>query len=362
MRLTLVVARYLPHLGGIEIHVSEIARRAADAGWQVTIATLADQPGLAEHEVVDGITIRRFAARVHMAGHDVWSPQLWRFVQEGADEADVIHVHNYHAPVVLPALNASRARVVFTPHYLGVGPAVQERAQHWAYRQLTRRVLARSRPAIIHVSQTEAAEFRDDLGASVASSVHVIPNGVRVDDLVRAMPLPKTGRLLLLASRLEAYKQPDLVIRALAECPSDTHLAIAGDGPERDNLSRLADQLGVGSQVQMLGRLSWADLTSWYRTADVFLSLSRRECYGMSVAEALAAGVGVVASDIPAHREVVGQSGHPLDTLLPVDSSPKEISAAISRAFGYRCGPGTRPTPTWDDMVREVLKVYTDPV
>jgi glycosyltransferase involved in cell wall biosynthesis len=369
-RLTLVVARYLPHLGGIEVHVAELARRVAAAGWQVTVATLGpsrrqDGNDAPEREVDDGVQVLRFPGQFPLAGHPLSSPMLWRYLRAGAGGADVVHVHNYHAPVVLPALASRSAgvhRIVFTPHYLGVAPGLAPRSAHAAYRQLIGPLLRRYQPALIHVSRTEASLFRSDLRRHwTPREVHVAPNGVRVADLVAADAEPVRGRVVLAASRLEPYKNVDGVVRALPHLPKDTWLAVAGDGPHRPQLEQLANRLGVADRLRLLGRLSWPELTRWYRAAQVFVSLSNRECYGMAVAEALAAGAGVVASDIPAHREVVTSAAYPVDHLVPMAVSPQELAAKIELAAGHREAPGSRATSTWDDMADAVLRVYGRP-
>lgn len=361
-RLTLVVARYLPHLGGIEIHVAELAGRVAAAGWEVTVAALDTADGAApapdRAAPQDSVRVLRFPGQVPAAGHAVWSPALWRFLRRGAGGADVVHVHNYHAPVVLPALSTARARVVFTPHYLGVATSPAARLEHAAYRRVIGPILRRQQPAVVHVSTTEADEFRRDLGRWVPREVHVVPNGVRVEDLIAAAPRTVQGRLVLAASRLEPYKRVDLALRALAYLPDDIWLAIAGEGPQRAELEALAVRLGLRDRVRMLGRLSWKELACWYRSADVFVSLSTRECFGMAVAEALAAGAGIVASDIPAHREVLTSAAYPPDTTVPVDAAAGQVAAAIERAALRRTEAGTRRTLTWDDMADAVLDVY----
>lgn len=356
MRLTLVVARYLPHLGGIEIHVAELAHRAAAAGLKVTVATISPKESCGR-TAEDGVEVLRFPGRFKMAGHELWSPALWSYVEAGADGADVIHVHNYHAPTVLPAVIKARTKVVFTPHYLGVSPHPRARAEHAAYRKLAGPILRRANPSIIHVSNHEAVEFRRDLGGPVSDDIHVIPNGVRVDELRQAEPIISNGPLVLLASRIEAYKQPQAVLAAIRELPT-VHVAVAGDGPHLPTLRRLAEEYQVSERVTFLGRLDWPQLTRWYRAADVFVSMSTRECYGMAVAEALAAGAGVVASDIPSHREVVTAAGYPTQFLLPVSASAEELASAIGTAMGMRVSPGARPVPTWDQMTDSVLAVY----
>jgi glycosyltransferase involved in cell wall biosynthesis len=356
--LVLVAPRYLPHLGGVEIHVSELASRVAATGWRVTVATIDDDPAAARDETVEGVRVLRFRGHLPVLGQDTVSRGLRDFLRSGADDADVLHVQNYHARVAVASLWTSAPRLVFTPHYLGVGEGAAKRAQHAAYRAWAKRVLRVMQPTVVHVSQTEADEFARDLGAGLVRETHVIPNGLRLDDLLQAEPVAADGSLLLVASRLEAYKRPGLAIEALPHLPDDIRVAIAGDGPELEHLRAQAARLGVGDRVQVLGRLSWQELCRWYRAADVFLSFSTRECYGMSVTEALAAGAGVAASDIPAHREVFERAGHPIDTLVPIGAGVDEVVAAVERARKYRADPGVRTIATWDDMATQLLEVY----
>ena len=82
-------------------------------------------------------------------------------------------------------------------------------------------------------------------------------------------------------------------------------LRVAGDGPYRAELEKIASECGVSDKVQFLG---WIDnksdlLKETLARASVFASMSRFESFGISAAEAVASGCRVVLSDIPAHRQ-----------------------------------------------------------
>ena len=78
----------------------------------------------------------------------------------------------------------------------------------------------------------------------------------------------------------------------------------------------------------------------------------------MSVLEAHVAGARLVASDIPAHREVAGALG-PHITLVPLTASPVELAAAI-RAAAASPRPAIHKVPSWDDHVESLLRLYAD--
>ncbi|HUP04963.1 MAG TPA: glycosyltransferase family 4 protein, partial [Bryobacteraceae bacterium] len=104
--------------------------------------------------------------------------------------------------------------------------------------------------------------------------------------------LPEDARLLGMVCRLHATKGCDDGIRLLAHLPAKYHLAIAGEGPEKQNLAALAASLGVAGRLHLLGLLN--DTRLAYSAMDYLLFLSRTEPFGLLLAEAMAAGVPIV--------------------------------------------------------------------
>ncbi len=141
------------------------------------------------------------------------------------------------------------------------------------------------------------------------------------------------GRWLLTVARLMPHKGIDTAIEAvahLARTHPDLHYAVAGDGPDLDRLTRLATGLGIVDRVRFLGSVEEADLPSLYRSAEVYLGLSRQEGkevegFGLSLAEAQASGVAVVAArsgGIP--ETVLPQAG-----ILVSPGNPTEAAIAV---------------------------------
>jgi glycosyltransferase involved in cell wall biosynthesis len=130
-------------------------------------------------------------------------------------------------------------------------------------------------------------------------------------------PLPfGNGTRLFAVGQLSHRKGFDRLLRALASEPARSHpfsLCIAGEGDERPALAKLAAELGLEDRVRFVGRVPAPHL---YAQADLFLSGSRAEGLPLVLLEAMAAGVAVAVSDIPAHRE--GVAGIP-EALLDAD-------------------------------------------
>ena len=127
---------------------------------------------------------------------------------------------------------------------------------------------------------------------------HYLPNFVSAED---AEPLPRkkfftpdTVPLILGLGRLHENKALDVLLGALARVPN-AYLWIAGDGPLRGELDKLAEKLAVKPRVRFLG---WRDdVPALLKTSDLFVCPSRHEPLGNVVIEAWAQNVPVVAAD-----------------------------------------------------------------
>jgi glycosyltransferase involved in cell wall biosynthesis len=110
-------------------------------------------------------------------------------------------------------------------------------------------------------------------------------------------------------------------------------LVVVGDGPTRAELTRLGASVGIDSRLTMAGSVDDAALGAWLGNADVFVSMSEHEAFGIAVLEAAIAGIPVVASDIPAHRELAEAADGAI-SLVPPDISPDGLASAVRDAAG----------------------------
>src|SRR5204863_6003509 len=169
-----------------------------------------------------------------------------------------------------------------------------------------------------------------------AAKVETIHYGL--DDLPEAWgenPPDAVGpdrRVLLAVSRLIRQKGLDVAVRALPLLPQDTVLVVLGEGPEREALERLADELDVSERVFLLGRVP--DVAAWLRRAALLVHPARWEGFGLAVLEAMLAGLPVVASDVRSLPELLGDAG----VLVPPDDAgalARGIASALEQpAFG----------------------------
>jgi len=141
----------------------------------------------------------------------------------------------------------------------------------------------------------------------------------------RLLGLPVSGEVWAFVGRLGAGKGADLALAALARASREPWLLVAGDGPERAALEAFAARLGLGARVAFAGDL--VPPTAAYWAADALLFPTRHEeSFGLVLAEAMACGLPVVASDRGASAEVVGDAG-----LVVAGDDVAALAAAMAR-------------------------------
>ncbi len=261
-----------------------------------------------------GFTVDRLVARMwdyprHLRAHV-------------AGKHDVFHVidHSYsHLVHALPP-----ARTVVTCHDLDtfrcvLSPEVEQRPA--AFRAMTRRILSGFRLAARVVCDSEATRAEIEAHGLIPSRrLCVVPLGVSpaftakpdpVHDATAAAlvgePRSPSPILLHVGSTIPRKRIEDLLhvfarVRAVRQ---DARLLRVG-GPFTISQARLADALGVSASIVTLPPISSDVLSAVYRLASVVLQPSSAEGFGLPVVEAMACGTPVVASDIPALREIGG--------------------------------------------------------
>ncbi len=314
--------------------------------------------GAAREEVVDGVEVRRFAywrdrpdllrdgpALPTLKAHPTTALQVPTYLaalgaavrRELRREPgwDAVHAHWIAPQATLAALAGAGLprggpRLVGTSHgtdVLGLGPAGRPLLR-WTLRRLdaftgvSRAVVDRARelglpdevPAVVAPMGLDADRFRPDADAGAALR----------DELGIG-----TAPLAVCVARLVPGKGVDVLLDALPHLRRDhpeLRLAVVGDGIARDDLAARADRLGVADAVVFAGHRPHEELPAWYAAADVVVSASRSEGFGLVVAEALVSGTPVVATDLPATRDLLVDPV--LGERVPV-GDPPALAAAI---------------------------------
>src|SRR5712691_1703994 len=208
---------------------------------------------------------------------------------------------------------------------------------------------------------TDPDRFRPGLDAAALRERFAFPDG--------------GARWLLTVARLEPHKGVDTVIAALpaivAQAP-DVRYAVAGSGPERERLEKLAHKIGVADRVRFLGEVSDADLPALYNLASVYVGASRRaerigvEGFGISLVEASACGLPVVAGNSGGIPDAVrdGETGFlvpPEDTAALSGVVCRLLGdAALARRIGAAGRAAVERHYNWDRVVRDLRAIEAE--
>lgn len=250
---------------------------------------------------------------------------------------------------------------------------------NWALR---RPVVGGVRPAHVFVTEngdwparTDTSEYRffscdglvcinpDFLEANAHRwNCALIPNGVDVSRFSQAQAardrfgLPAGKKVILMVSALIASKRVREAVEAVSRL-QDVHLVVAGDGPEKQLIAKMANEKMPGRFSNIL--VAPRDMPSLYQSADVFLHMSLAESFGNVFLEAMSAGLPIVGHDSPRLRWILGNNGTLLDTTnlgivadrlknleRPSASQKAQLEQAASR-FG------------WPEIARQYEEFFT---
>src|SRR5579884_397699 len=352
-RLRIVHAVSSLQVGGMEQFVLQIAAAQQQSGHEVAVLALQGGPLLE--------AARRQGIKVYALGGRRKELRVLRALLLLARlRPDIMHAHNptsLHYAVL--GKRAGGAKVVLTYHGRGGADARTPSAQEW---HNTDAVVVVSQGA---VGQLEAPEYRDKLS--------VILNGIspatpaRDRQTVRAeLVLTEERAVGIMVARMDGLKGHETLLQAAAllrEAGTPVTLLLVGDGSERANLEKQAQESGLNSDcVRFLGYRS--DVPDLLAASDFFLLPSLTEGLPLSVLEAMSQRLPVVATPVGGIPEVVHSGQHGL--LVPV-RDPQALAAAITemvadpehcRALGEAAYQRVRETFSIEAMTRQYETLY----
>ncbi len=347
--------------GGVQVHVRQLAAHLRSRG-HITLILAPAWTVPSEQDVrIVGRPVRiPFNGSVAPVCPD---PRSRRRIRDAlaAFGPDLVHVHEPFSPSTgFFATIESPAPVVAVSHTY-FERSILFAAFSRAFRGVWRR------PAVwLAVSEATAGFLRHHLDPR--ADIRVVPNGVDVDPFRDAEPadLPP-GRRLLFVGRLDRRKGFPVAVKAfgkLADQLRDVLLVVAGDGPDRDAVGALPQ--GLGKRVVMLGAVPHAELPPYHAASEAFVSpATGRESFGIVLVEAMAAGLPVIATDIPGYREVVRND---VEGLLVAPGDAAGLATAIRRVLTEpglaerlgRAGRARAERFRWERVVGEIEAVYHD--
>jgi glycogen(starch) synthase len=338
MTVAIFASAFYPSLGGVEELVRQLAHEYRRQGFKTIVLVNRWPRSLPAAEVIEDIPVYRLPMRMpefnlrvrtnYAVGFPWTRTRMLGILRQ--HNVDLIHVqcvsvNGHYASIAARALGLP---LVVTSQ--GERTMDSERVYEKSpFLNATLRKLLAEADRITACSQNTLTDLETWCQTSFADRAAVIHNGIRLADFDGAQPYPHPRPYILAIGRMVLQKGFDLLLQAFAASGLASHdLLLAGDGPERPNLERLAQSLRMEGRVRFLGRADRGTAVALFCGCDFFVLPSRREPMGIVNLEAMAAGKAVIASRTGGVSEVVVDGETAL--LLPPDDVPA-LSAAICR-------------------------------
>lgn len=345
-RLVLVTRRFWPLVGGAEAMMAALAAAFRERGSPTSILTAQwqrDWPACVEHHGVHVERLPQPSTR--------WLG-TWRYMRALADrlqarqgEYDLVYVSmlKHDAYAAIGATRRAKVPVVLRAEGAGATGDV-----HWQLEaNFGRRIKRRTMRAAALVAPSPAIERELIAAGFPRERIQHIPNGVPIPPpreraerekvrswLARSQPalyLHPGARLAVYTGRLHAAKGLTHLVEAwhaVVRQDPTARLWIVGEGPERPQLVALIRELELNGNVVLAGAFDQVD--DLLAAADLFVLSSLEEGMSLALLEAMAAGLPIVATDIPGNRLLIEAGKHGL--LVPA-AAPEALAAAIRRVF-----------------------------
>jgi glycosyltransferase involved in cell wall biosynthesis len=322
MRLIQISSYFPPHLGGLENVAREISERLAKKGHQVEVFTSdIDCPKNKQLKSTKNLKIHYLPAKEF--AHTPIIPSLYKELMKIPQDS-IMHVHiaQPYVPEVVYMVCRKRKIPYITQIHADVDPSsFLGKIILKPYKKIfLKRVLQHAEKII--VLTTDYKELISNKYSIDKNKIIVIPNGVGEEFFTKNKHQNKIPHLLSV-SRISIEKNLPRLIESVALCKSKFILDIVGDGDLLEATKKLVIQKNL-KNVTFHGRKIGRDLIKIYKNADIFISTSNGEAFPLTILEAMASRLPIIASDVKGNHDVVKDVGILVNPLTP-ENFAKEI-------------------------------------
>jgi 1,2-diacylglycerol 3-alpha-glucosyltransferase len=313
MKIGMFTDSYLPTHDGVATSVAATSKELIKLGHQVTIIAPSHNHAKDSKNVYRLYSIRVLKSPEIYLGVEVTPKALLKIIDT---DFDIIHGHS-GGPVSLLGWQVARYhQVPFVETYHTMWRSYShyfpfpQMLLPWFIKKISS-FFGNDCEALIAPSEKIKKEL---LKYGVKKPVYLVPSGIDIELFTDIKPgylhqrfsIPEDKKIILTVGRLEREKALDFLIRSFAETEAlNCVLVIVGQGRDKQNLKSLAESLGIEKRVFFVGIIPLDDMSKVYADAKLFVFASQTEAQGMSLIEALASGLPVVAVKDEAYKGMV---------------------------------------------------------
>ena len=306
LKIALTCDWFLPQIGGIELHLRDLAHHFIKEGHQAHIIT--PFPGPRYHE---GIPIHRICSpripKIKIRLNPLMLRSLERVLKKG--KFDILHAHS---GVVSPFAYGSLyiAQKLKIPHVITNHSLLENSAKVFRWLNL----LSRWHRWPVELSSVSSIAAEGMYKASGGKKdVKILHNGINPEEW-QLTPLPHSEIRITSVMRITRKKRPLSFIKSIPKILSKiktskpVKFCLIGSGSQIKKVKQEICKLGIGKYVELQGYLSRAEIKKVFQKTDLFASPTLKESFGIAVLEARCAGLPIVAMNYGGVRDFI-QSG-----------------------------------------------------
>ena len=314
MKIGLFTDTYYPQINGVATSVRILKENLEMFGHQVFVFTTTDPQ--AEKEEKNVFRVRSFPIVSDRRVGMFYQPQLARAIKNIG--LDIIHTHTEFSLGIFGKLVARMLHIPLLHTY----HTIYEDYTHYIIKKGTMNPFAKSVAKKMSAHFCNSADkvivptdkVKDLLSSyGVRRNISIIPTGIdlnkfskahyewnRIQKIRRDLGIGSIDQVLLYIGRLSLEKNIlEIIMNLKPYLQKHKHvkLVLVGDGPARDDLENVVQQLNLSKQIIFAGEIPWDDIGLYYQLGDVFVSASTSETQGLTYIEALASGLPVLAKE-----------------------------------------------------------------
>ena len=325
MRIGIFTDTYPPYINGVSTSIAMLEKALKKKGHKVYIVTVNPEErsySFTDHVIkIPGIPIGIYDYRLS----NIYPLKAVKKIKEW--NLDIIHSHTEFGIGTFARVMAHQLDIplVHTYHTMYedyvyyVTKGYFDKSSKKIVEYLTKFYCDKTATELIVPTKKTYDLFKEKYG--YARSVHIVPTGIDVEkfypeknnqtkalELRRKLGIKDDEFVILFVGRMGNEKSVDFLIenhKAILKENKKARLLLIGDGPDIDNLKDITKKNKLEDSVIFAGRVPWENISLYYQIPDVFTTASKTETQGLTVLEAMAAGLPVVALDDDAFREVV---------------------------------------------------------